>query len=641
MKRITAILILTFICQFNTSYSQTKTPYEKKVDQIMTEMCKAIGVENSLIQMAVKLNDWDIVRTSQDLAFKSKMLDRNELLVIVLATDQKLKDAEKLKNEVDDRKKKEKEAKEQQIKEEKLEKELARYSDLVEIKNEIFSEFSKWATKGEFETVSDFQIRMNIKEKVIDSIAFELVSKRITLLHGFYINDNKPAYYIELKNYDADKQLYHVLLARRNSYKGTNQHKDVIIKEELNVNVELAKLLKQNSEKVSYYDIPTKSHIDDYIVWFDDIQITYSKNLDNWIVNSNGFFFPKSYNILRKYNHNTKIFQTTLKEVKIHTNELDLRKYFPIDYVIDISTFLGKRLENERQVILIKADRLLSENKLEQAKNLLIEANNLRFTEEINNKIQALQIKIIEFKRNELIKSAEQYEKEGNLSNSIEKLEKANELFKEANNLTFNDNIQTKIVEIEDKLIEIKQNELIKTADKLQKVGFISNAIGKLEEAIKLKARADLITKIDLLKKDRDLALNNHKTLDSLFKLAQIGKLEIFKDIVTPSYLDEVKKGYGQKYIDCKSVITTNFNSLWTVISNTNSEINRDRNREVWNDNSKEFLNKINEFRNEIGKYSNFEINVHKALMEKDKKYLKIFKEDDVNSIIETIVSSN
>ena len=137
MKHITAIFFLTFFCYFNPLYSQTKTQYEKKVDQIMTEMCKAIGVENSLIQMALSLNDWDIVRTSQDLAFKSKMLDRNELLVIVLATEQKLKDAEKLKTEVDFNKAKEKEAKEKQQKEQQLSNNLIRFSDLTKLKSEI------------------------------------------------------------------------------------------------------------------------------------------------------------------------------------------------------------------------------------------------------------------------------------------------------------------------------------------------------------------------------------------------------------------------------------------------------------------------------------------------------------------------
>ena len=67
----------------------------------------------------------------------------------------------------------------------------------------------------------------------------------------------------------------------------------------------------------------------------------------------------------------------------------------------------------------------------------------------------------------------------------------------------------------------------------------------------------------------------------------------------------------------------------------------RNRKREVWNDESQVFIQKINEFRNELNKNSKFEIAVQKALIEKDKKYLKIFKEDDVNTIIETVIKTN
>jgi hypothetical protein len=182
---------------------------------------------------------------------------------------------------------------------------------------------------------------------------------------------------------------------------------------------------------------------------------------------------------------------------------------------------------------------------------------------------------------------------------------------------------------------------LIELAELNQKSGKISKSIENLEDAQKLKQRNDLMTKIEGLKKDRLTAITNHQKLDTLFTLAQSEKLKLFNGVVTSSNLDEIKNGYGQKYLDCKTAIVDKINSLWAEISSNNSEINRNRNREVWDNKSEELLQKLNEFRNELSKNSNFEINVQKALVEKDKKYLKIFKEDDVNVIIEVILKTN
>lgn len=287
------------------------------------------------------------------------------------------------------------------------------------------------------------------------------------------------------------------------------------------------------------------------------------------------------------------------------------------------------------------AENQVAENNLDKALKFYKEANLIQNTEDIKLKIEEIDLKIIERKRKELITSAEQFLIDGTAMSSVEKLEKSKELFNQANKLKFIENDQFKILEIEEKIIKIKQNALIELAEQNQKSGKMSKSIENLEDAQKLKQRNDLMIKIQELKKDRFTAISNHQKLDSLFTLVQSEKLKLFNEIVTSSSLDDIKNGYGLKYLDCKTAIVTKIDSLWSEISNNNSEINRNRNLEVWDDKSEEFIQKLNEFRNELGKNSNFEINVQKALLVKDKKYLKIFKEDNVNVIIDVILKTN
>lgn len=605
MKRITAILILTFVCLFNTLYSQTKTPYEKKKEEIFIKYLKKMGVSTSEINRAKSADESGMLllllvgEKVQQYQYDHPM----ESLVLISEWEKETKAAEKLKGEADfqkEREKKEKEANEKIARQEKYEQEklleeqkreeqrlaqekkeeeeyqkaLIQFSDLQIIKNQIESQFKVWATKGEFETNIDYENRLNNKKTVLDSIAYRLVSGQVATLFGQYSGYNGE-YSIILKEYDVDKQQYPIVLLGEFERDRLGNVK-LSMEDTLLVETEIAKKIK----KLAWKDDYTNQYV---ISTFHNSDVKLSKNLSDWIISQRGYFFPKSYTFFEKYTHTRKISSTSANNITFKTNDLGLSSYFPENYSIEIDKSWIKEREIERDILIKKAEKLFSENKFEQSKKLFNDANFLRYSQDV----------------------------------------------------------QLKILDIEDKLIEIKQNEIIKTADQLEKSGKISNSIEKLEEANKLKNRSDLSTKIDALKKDRDLALNNHKILDSLFTLAQTEKLEIFKDIVTPSALDEVKKGYGQKFLDCKSVISTKINSLWTVVSNSNTENNRNRNREVWNDKTQELMQKIIEFRNELSKNSNFEISVQKALMEKDKKFLKIFKEEDVNSIIETILKTN
>ncbi len=603
MKRITAILLLTFVCHFNPLFSQTKTPYEKKKEEISIKYLKKMGVSVSEINRAKNADESGLLLLLL-IGEKVEAYQYShglESLVLMREWEKELKAAESLKNEEDFRREREKSEKEEreriakrekyeaekrieeqrreeqrlaeeQRREEEYQRALVKYSDLQEIKNNIYTEFSEWAHKSEFETESEYDMRMKDKGKIIDSIAYRFVSGKVSTLYGQYSNYNGE-YSIELKNYDAENHSYPIVLIGEFDKSRLGNVK-LALNDTLLVDVQLAKRIKQ----IAYKDDYSESFI---IRTFQNDKVEFSKSISKWMITSKGYFFPYSYTFFDEYTHTNKIVQTPVNKLIINTNSLGLQEFFPSDYNIDIEKLWIKEREIERNKLIKQADRLYNENKLDQAKKLFVEANEMKYTDEV----------------------------------------------------------KTKITEIENKLIEIKQNELIKSAENYERSGKLTNSIEKLEEANKLKTRSELITKIDALKKERLTAMTNHKNLDSLFTLAQSEKLKLFNDIVTPSSLDEIKNGYGQKYLDCKSAIATKINSLWSKISSINSEINRNRNQEVWNDKSEELLQKLNEFRNELSKNSNFEINVQKAIMEKDKKYLKIFKNENIDQIIDFINS--
>lgn len=604
IKQISALLIFILFCNINIGFSQTKTPYEKKKEEIAIKYLKKMGVSTAEINRAKNADASGmlllllITEKLQTYQYSHGM----EALVLMSEWEKEAKAAEKLKGEEDFRREREKKEKEEQEKiarrekyeqeklleeqkreeqrlaeetkrEEEYQKALIQFSDLQQIKNEISSQFIAWATKGEFETNVDYQNRMVIKKSVIDSITYRLVSGQVATLFGQYSGYNGE-YSIVLKDYDVDKQLYPILLIGEFERDRLGNVR-LSMEDTLIVETEIAKRIK----KIAWKDDYSNQYV---ISTFHNSDVKLSKNLNDWIISQKGYFFPKSYTFFDQYTHTRKLPSTSANNLTFKTNDLGLGSYFPENYSIEIDRFWIKERESQRNELIKKAEKLFSENNLEQSKKIFIEANTLRATEDI----------------------------------------------------------KLKIVDIENKLIEIKQNELVKTAEQYQKSGRISNSIEKFEEANRLKPKTEIATKINDLKRLRTDALANHSQLDSLYSLAGSEKMKLFNDIVVLNDLDEIKKGFGENYLACKTLLTTNTNSDWTSIINSFNEINKNRNREVWDEKSNQLLARIIQFRTELNRNSNFELRIQKALLAKDKKFLKILKDDDSNKIIDFVLTN-
>lgn len=589
MKRITAILVLTFICQLNTFFAQTKTPYQKKVDQIMTEMCKAIGVENSLIQMAVKLNDWDIVRTSQDLAFKSKMLDRNELLVIILATEQKLKDAEKLKNSVDfkndaDKKAKEdnekrlieeKKHKEIQIVEEKkkqeeielqqerekkiaqrIEEEKKQYydnSDYVSIIKKVSTKFDNWLKKGEFEKTEDFNNRLEFRRMFFDSICHQIILEKI---------DHQMNPEIELGQYNPDKEYFPVVI----SYRKLN------FKDTININIADAEKFKNQTQSYSIF---------------------FSEKEQDWTI-IDYYFSP-----LRMYLKN--IGDKPLIEIIVPYDT----SYLPLN--------------------LSTKEMNLSNYNLEELK--------YEFDKYEQNRIQFLKEKKFKDFQNS-VKKAEDFEKAGNYQEALKYYKNA--LIIDPNSSL----VQSKIADLTNKINEINRSKLILEAEELYNNGKLSSSKQKYIDANKIRNTTEITDLISSIENSISTSKQKHNEL-----LSQYNKYEgsniLSKYSKMNSDLESVKNGYGVKYTTCIDTINSIISTKKANIKAKYLDYLNNKNKEVWSDENQKLLDLITTFNIDYQKLKTFEDNIFKALQNEDKKFLKILKEDNINDIIESVIKTN
>lgn len=96
-KLFTLLLLIGTLCISNTLLAQTKTPYEKKVDNLHIEYFRALQIDETLIFLGQKYNDWSIVTNSKEFSFAVHSLNKLVFLELTTAFAEELKNAEKLK----------------------------------------------------------------------------------------------------------------------------------------------------------------------------------------------------------------------------------------------------------------------------------------------------------------------------------------------------------------------------------------------------------------------------------------------------------------------------------------------------------------------------------------------------------------
>jgi len=531
MKNILILFLTGYSLILNIAHSQTKTPYEKEVDKIMTEMCKAIGVDDNLLQIAIKTNNWDVVRTSQDFAFKCKLLDKNVLLTVISIAEKRFKEAEKLKNEIDRKKdsdKKEKEEQERkrqaeqleiqrqkefQIEEEKRKKreieaqqeiekenskrieaekkEYYQNSDYVALKHNISLKFENWLKQGEFEKSEEYSNRLNYKKDFFDSICHIEIQNRI-------IRKSRPL--LTLGTYNPDKEYFPLVINWNN----------IIFKDTIKVESSIAKRFK---DSINYYNV------------------IFSNRENDWCFMDN-YFNPKKFLI-------NNINDSAIFEINIPQN-------------------------NSCKQLILSSKELLSEN--------------YRFEELIYNSdvYESNRKKLLKQQFDNIINKAQEFEKSEDFKQAINQYKSALK-FLSGQAIELNkDLIYSRVKELE-RLI------LIKEAEELCKSGKMSNGKQKYIEANTIFETTDISSLIKSIEENIKISLQKHKALSENYN--EYRRIPISSKISEISLWYEINRnGYGiisNFYTDSVSKLIS---SQESVISQNYSNYSKIINREVWSD---------------------------------------------------------
>ena len=503
-----------------------------------------------------------------------------------------LEKTEKEKREKDARQKKyeqqklleEKTAKEKKITEEKKQEQeqlefLVKNSDLNKIKSAIRKSFINWVSKGEYETKEEHLLRLDNKYKILDSICFYNINNFIKTRNN--INGNEGNYYsVKLFKYNAEKKFYPIELKLESGWGGYDDEGEA----EINISPSKSILDTIYAEVALAKKLKLNAKFDDndstYNFDFSN-NLTFSNNISEWFFDEIGYLFPKSFSLMDdEFKHQIKYNLNTADNISISTSNLTLDEYFTNDYVSNTHKYYVILIDKKRNTILNNAEKLLSNGELEKAKKMFLTANKLKYSDDVNDKIKNIENKLIEMERVELINKAEQYYSTGEISKSIETFEQANQL-KES-------------IELNQKITNLKKTIL---------------------ESFRLQ-----------------------DNLDSLFNVVVTEKENLFRDIVDIKELENFKKGYSEKYLSCKQTITDFIDSEWSKNLNIYNEIKK--NREVFEDKFQYIFEELNKLQELVKKNSNFEKEIQKAILSKNKKYLKILKEDNINTIIETVINN-
>lgn len=429
------------------------------MDELWIELSTKLGISKNLINKAIKENDWNIVWKSQEMGYIMYNNNKYLILGIMKQYDDRFKQLEKFKTDVDrkieaEKKRKEEEeitkkkelkdaekAAEEAKKQEKLiqekrerdlkvKEEAYNKSDYVSIINGIKNQFDKWLSKGEFEKTENYLERLKNKEFIFDSICHDIIVYEIHTKSGNIIAD------IKLGTYDADSEKFPIQISI----------KDNVFLDTLNIKLNEAESFK---EKASYHH-----------------NINFPKDEANWCIIENQLFPLKlklentNFEFKIPIKNNFKLLNFSSNELKLE-NKTDELNYFFAEYESKNEKRKNELKLNRYNELLSQANYFESNKQLPECIEKLKIAFSIINSEDLKNRIELTQNKIDfeikEKKYNEVLNEANENEKYQNYQECLKFLTLANSIISNQELIDRIISTQNKIESIRKKHTEIQK----------------------------------------------------------------------------------------------------------------------------------------------------------------------------------------
>lgn len=541
MKSFFFIVLSCFLLNSTLGYSQQKTPYEKKKEEISTKYLQKIGVSTNEIN---RVKDSDTSGFLLSIFIGQKIQEYQltnpnptDLMIMMNEMKKEMVEAEKLKNDVDfekeriiklkkeqreiqiqkeieDRKRKEDSLRLEKEKKEKIEIENKNKIDFIKstqlyiLKTNVKRDFEKWSIKGEFENKQEFENRISLKKTILDSILFNKLLQIMNL--NDYPLSNVEGYTITLSKYDIDNENYpFVLLGVFRTYE-TNYIKE--IKQGIGDTLFIKALEAKKIKELQSYNGNTDSENiiltlnPELEIYADDVNV--SPNLDEWMVSPNGHFFPKTIYFPDHYKHQINRDFVLLSDLKFTSNELNLNQYFPEDDTFSIRPSWDKYIYKKLQIedsIRLELDRISTEKRITEEKLVVEGEREMIQLEEFNAKLK-MEKELEEERRQQL-------EEERKLKIIKEKQEEE-EREKERLNR----------IEQEKQLNIIKEKQREKERAKFE---FEQSDLGKLSKSIEIRFSEWLIKNNS--ESDREYGKRISENSQDVFEKIKIEEIEVSK----------------------------------------------------------------------------------------------------------------
>lgn len=172
-----------------------------------------------------------------------------------------------------------------------------------------------------------------------------------------------------------------------------------------------------------------------------------------------------------------------------------------------------------------------------------------------------------------------------------------------------------------------KQQEYIQTASQKFRDGELSQAKLWYEKALKIEYSNGIAESLKQVNEEIQRVNDLKKTLAQRHIYVS-NNHSLLENTQIVSQLPTIKKGYDVTYRTCVEYINKTLKDEWeTVEAVYNDNLPLSQKREIWIDEDQKILDSINEFSLKVESYKKFNDKISELIANNDKKTLKIFKE--------------